>query len=363
VRWWWSAGCCARTAGRSSLELATWVARVRTGCGWAWRAEFSDRRYTRAARHCLQRRMPADHPPGAQAAGPRPFVTVAYVPGRAATLGPAVMPQSCVHASQGDSACALVVHHVRARKTGPQVPVTVMQCRTHRRAFTLYPLGHVPYGRVAVAPVGLDGEVLFSTESEPLADSKRSSAWRATQFGPALAAIADPTVKLTDPRWWVTETPARLAQSAALLGVHPVLLVPVADEIAFRLEIPRLVLRQAADKYARARARADRGRVLVGVLAQLGADACLLDRVLAAGTCAGCWRTVMPWDVANVAWVRPNMGVRANRFAPTWGPRESVRSHVGVRANRFAPTWGSARIGSLPRGSTERVRFHARNDL
>lgn len=209
------------------------------------------------------------------------------------------MPQSCVHASHGDSACELVVHHQRARKTGPQIPVTVMQCRTHRRAFTLYPLGHIPYGRVAVAPVGLDGEVLFSTESEPEAGGQRSPAWRATQFGSAFAAIHDPTIKLTDPRWWATEMDERLAPSAALLGVHPSLSVPVADAIAFRLEIPRLVLRQAADEYAHARGRADRGRVLVGVLDQLSADACLLDRVLAAGACAGCWGTVTRWDVAR----------------------------------------------------------------
>ena len=153
-------------------------------------------------------------------------MTVAYVPASAAALGPAVMPQSCVHASKGDAACELVVHHVRARKTGPQIPVTVMHCRTHRRAFTLYPLGHIPYGRVAVAPVGLDGEVVFSMEREPRADGKRSPAWRATRFGPAFAAIHDPTVKLTDPRWWATETEERLAPSAALLGVHPALSVP-----------------------------------------------------------------------------------------------------------------------------------------
>jgi len=68
----------------------------------------------------------------------------------------------------------LVVHHLRERKAGPQTPVTVVQCRTHRRAFTLYPLGHVPYGHLAVAPVTLDGQVLFSTVSEPAASDRRS---------------------------------------------------------------------------------------------------------------------------------------------------------------------------------------------
>jgi len=198
----------------------------------------------------------------------------------------------------GDPACVLTVHHRRERKTGPQIPVTVLQCGTHRRAFTLYPLGHVPYGRLAVAPVGFDGQVVFSTEREPEAGASPRPAWRATQFEPAFAAIHEPPTKLTDPRWWATEAREQLDHGAMLLGVHPDLAAADADAIAFRLEIPRLELRQAADAYARGRGRAARGRVLVGVLDQLG-DTCLLDRMLAAGACAGCWGTVTRWDVAS----------------------------------------------------------------
>jgi len=83
--------------------------------------------------------MPSDH--ALPTSRLRPFATVAYVAGAAAALVPAVMPPSCVHAAKGDPACVLVVHHTRERKAGPQIPVTVTQCRTHRRAFTLYPLG------------------------------------------------------------------------------------------------------------------------------------------------------------------------------------------------------------------------------
>jgi hypothetical protein len=125
-----------------------------------------------------------------------------------------------------------------------------------------------------------------------LRGAPRSSARRSRRSTP-------PTVKLTDQRWWATQTPERVAQSAELLGVHPRLPVPDADAIAFRLEVPRLVLRQATDDYAHARGRAARGCVLVGVLDQLGADACLLDRILAAGVCAGCWGTVTRWDPAS----------------------------------------------------------------
>ena len=220
------------------------------------------------------------------------------MPRSATVLGPAVMPRGCVHAATGEEACVLVVHHVRERKTGPRIPVTVLQCRTHRRAFTLYPLGHLPYGRLAIAPVGPDGELLRSTDGAPQGNGKRPPAWSTTLFGSAFAALHAPTIKLTDPRWWATEAPERLAQGATILGVHPALSVQAADAIAFRLEIPRLVLRQAADAYEHARGRAARGGVLVGVLGELG-DACLLDRVLAAGACAGCWGTVTRWDAAS----------------------------------------------------------------
>lgn len=225
-------------------------------------------------------------------------MTAGYVPSSEA-FEPAVMPRSCVHAAMGDAACILMVHHVRERKTGPRIPVTVLQCRTHRRAFTLYPLGHVPYGRLAIAPVGLDGEVVFSTEREPEeADGKSRPAWRTTLFESAFAAIYETTVKLTDPRWWATEPPERLARGAVIVGVHPDLSAQEADAIAFRLEIPRLVLRQATAAYVRGRGRAARGRVIVDVLSELG-DHCLLDRLLAAGACAGCWGTVTRWDAAS----------------------------------------------------------------
>jgi hypothetical protein len=102
--------------------------------------------------------MPSDH--ALPSSPPRPFATVAYVPGEAAVLAPAVMPPSCVHASPGDQPCVLVVHHTRERKAGPQIPVTVAQCRTHRRAFTLYPLGsaraHELLGELAQAQDGRD---------------------------------------------------------------------------------------------------------------------------------------------------------------------------------------------------------------
>jgi hypothetical protein len=173
--------------------------------------------------------------------------TTAYVPGSATALEPEVMPRSCIHASVGDE-CVLIFHHLRDRKTGPQIPVTVVQCNTHRRAFTLYPLGHVPYGRQAVAPVGLDGRVIFSTEIEVRGDAAQP-AWETTAtLGPAFAAMGGETVKITDPRWWATAVPERLGTGARLLGVDPELSDADGDAIALRLGIPRLVHRNPSTK-------------------------------------------------------------------------------------------------------------------
>ncbi len=97
------------------------------------------------------------------------------------------------------------------------------------------------------------------------------------------SAVMAGQIKLTDPRWWAAQTPERLPQSAALLGVHPELSEQAADAIAFRLAIPRLVLREATADYARARGRAARGRVLVGVLDQLGS-------VRTRACSIACWR-------------------------------------------------------------------------
>lgn len=125
--------------------------------------------------------------------------------------------------------------------------MTAVQCRTHRRSFTLYPLGHIPYGRLAVAPVTLDGQVMLSTESEITAGGRRSPAWHAAQFEPAFAAIDDPSVRLTDRRWWKIQTPERLAQSAALRASVQGSRCRTPKRSHSRLELQRLGSRQATD--------------------------------------------------------------------------------------------------------------------
>ncbi len=91
---------------------------------------------------------------------PRPFVTVAYVQGSRPASVPDGDAAELRARVEGAPACrARRASHTRKREAGSQTPVTVLQCRMHCRAFTLYPLGYIPHERLAAAPVTLDGQV------------------------------------------------------------------------------------------------------------------------------------------------------------------------------------------------------------
>jgi hypothetical protein len=92
-----------------------------------------------------------------QAASDRPFIVTRYDPDIGGALTPK-MPSSCIFATSDGKACRLTVDHLRKRKTGPCFPLTVVRCAEHGHAFTLYPRGHVPWGRRAVVLVDPDGD-------------------------------------------------------------------------------------------------------------------------------------------------------------------------------------------------------------
>lgn len=81
-------------------------------------------------------------------------------------------------------------------------------------------------------PVGFVVRCRSRPESASQTGGKRRLVWRAMLFGPTFSAIDDPTVKLTDPRWWATLAPKRLSQGAAIMGIHPALSVQETDAIA-----------------------------------------------------------------------------------------------------------------------------------
>ena len=113
------------------------------------------------------------------AAGPRPFLCAPYVvvDGKAR---PVEGISRCAW-SRGGEECRLSRHSLRARKTGPQLPLRVMRCHFHGQYFTVYPGGFVPYARRSLAPVDVAGHPLQAPEgaSERWGRGER---WRGTMF-------------------------------------------------------------------------------------------------------------------------------------------------------------------------------------
>lgn len=192
--------------------------------------------------------------------------------------------------------CRIRVDHWRPRKTGPCFALCVVECVTHGHIFTLYPPGHLPYGRVAVAPVTSDGDPLRSTDNGHLAwdltvfraarDAARAIAWPRV-LGPSDAERGQES--------WRTQC-RRIELAASLLGV-------LAEErrtqpaVAVTLGIPTLVVRDATTEFRTPgwRRYAARGRALLPALDALAPD-CLLERLLAASVLVGQWGVAHHWE-------------------------------------------------------------------
>jgi len=119
------------------------------------------------------------------------FVVTPYRTGPDGTFEPE-LPTEGVCAGQDRRPCKLNVNHRRERSTGPCFALTVMRCRPHRRGFTLYPPGHVPYGRIGVAAVAPDGSPIHGSDGaeryrgtlfEASVDAAEQKAWHREHRG------------------------------------------------------------------------------------------------------------------------------------------------------------------------------------
>ena len=231
--------------------------------------------------------MPACHKSDANA---RPFVITPYVEGADGVLVPK-LPAQGPCGELDDQPCQLAFDHRRERKTGPAFPLTVLRCSPHgRRAFTLYPPGHVPYGRQRIAPVAVDGGAVHSESGDAV------EAFGSTAFVAAVDA-ANGRAWSRDGRepWW----PAQgrwLARLMRWVGVA----VDIDDELRARLAatlgVAQLLLRDQARRIAAAPGYRRRGEAVVMVLAALGRDARVYYRLVLAGHEAGLWGRPLRWD-------------------------------------------------------------------
>jgi len=93
------------------------------------------------------------------------------------------------------------VHSTRPRKTGPCVPVTVARCHRHEIYFTVYPPGHVPYGRAAVLPLDLAGHRVDALNEESFATA--DTQWQAVADAAAGARCLGAQIAISAHNWRV----------------------------------------------------------------------------------------------------------------------------------------------------------------
>jgi hypothetical protein len=216
----------------------------------------------------------------------------------------ASMPSTCPGREAGDAQCSLWVDHRRDRKTGPCFALAVVRCGLHHVAFTLYPPGHVPYGRIAVAPVSSCGVLVkaaSSDEGTAVEASKSPLDWSNTVFGAALDAAAGqawPRKPSGGQEHWRTQG-RRLVLGAQLVGIaHE----PGDDELRHReqsardLGVPTLVLIEQARQWEQACGYRARGAAIAGVIMSMAASRALSDQLMSAGAREGLWGRPSRWD-------------------------------------------------------------------
>jgi hypothetical protein len=165
----------------------------------------------------------------------------------------------------------------------------VVRCVTHGRSFTVYPPGHVPYGRVAFVAVAPDGATI---QDRP---ATGSAAFAGTLFDAALDAAAGKAWPREEPggseRWWGTQE-RRFWRGALLTGVAPSLTAGLLPELASLLDIDLLALTgwPAPTGYK------SLGQAVCRVLDALAPGPCLVDRLGAAGALVGLWGEPLRFD-------------------------------------------------------------------
>ena len=226
------------------------------------------------------------------------FATATYSPGPDGELH-VVLPSRCPFASPLDDNCRLHVDHRRERKTGPGFPVAVLACATHaERRFTAYPPGHFPYGREPLLAASPNGPLLLDGPTGELS-------WQNTLFQAAIDAGVGVR--------WHTGSPAddllrrrtqgrRLERIERLLGVHQSLNDRDREEIAARLQVPTMVIRDAAMRWQDC--WTGRGRAVETVLTAPQIDATFLDRLLSAGYVSAAWPRPARWCPRRRVWLR-----------------------------------------------------------
>lgn len=198
----------------------------------------------------------------------------------------APLPERCPLGDEG-SDCRVGLRGHRSRKTGPRIALTVARCHRHGISFTVYPPGYVPYGRVAVTAMDLEGRRVEAEPGAPVAVA--GTVWEAVADAAAgrrwLETGGTPGSRRTQGR--------RLGLCAWLFGLLSE--TRVRERIATVLTIPALTLHEAAQSHSGLERWRDRAKLVLHLFGRwlTGGPP---DVLLAAGYVTGLWGRPSRWD-------------------------------------------------------------------
>ena len=200
---------------------------------------------------------------------------------------------------------------IRTEPCAPCYPIAVVGCREHGgRRYTLYPPGHYPYGRVAVVPYSVGGEMWLDADSG-------QPQWQATLFGAAQDAEQEKQWAPEQNWWRPLGAPSRRTQGrwlelgGRLTGVSPDLEEREREQITTRLGVATTTALAGARSWERS--WESRGAAIVAVLVARAVSARLGDRMGAAGAVSDLWgpsrpRLVARWEQAGKTWIVARAG-------------------------------------------------------
>ena len=228
-----------------------------------------------------------------------PFVVTPYTTDSAGKFRPSV-PARGPCGRLLHEPCRIQKHHDRERSTGPGFPLRVVYCAAHDVSFTLYPPGHVPYGREALTPTTEAGQWISAEPDEEDALSPEVVAFRGTSFDAALDAARGRIGRREDSAgssalWWSTQG-RRIARSLCLLGLSADLALDEQHTVAELLAVDTLLLAVQARQLAAQPGYRQRGRAVCAVLAALRPETWLCDRLAECGHRRGLWGSPWRWD-------------------------------------------------------------------
>lgn len=196
------------------------------------------------------------------------------------------VPGRCPQGADG-SPCEVRAHARRERKSGPEHVLAVCRCHAHRVSFTIYPPGHVPYGRIAIVAADSEGRRI---RGDALAMTVFSAASETTERDGRARQDA-----VHEPRVHRRTRGRRLGLCAAIIGIAGEMTDPMHGRIADALSVPALLLREAAQAYSASCSMYERAGVIRSVLVRV-ALATRRIGLLAAGYFARLWGRPNDWD-------------------------------------------------------------------